>query len=72
MSMTTRSITGHFAMFHTVTTVEPSPIALPTASAAGPVMTRPTATAPASTMVTSVTSSIIGRSFQMGRPSSIS
>ena len=72
MSTTTASSTGHLAMLHAVTAADSSPIALPTASAAGPVSTRPTATIAASSTVTRVTRSITGRSFQIGRPSSIS
>ena len=60
-------------MFHTSTAVEPRPIASPTACAAGPVSTSASATAAASsTSATRVTSSISGRSFQIGRPSRIS
>ena len=72
MSTTTASSTGHLAMLHTVTAVDSSPIARPTASAAGPVRTSPTATTAASSTVTSVMRSMTGRSFQIGRPSSIS
>src|SRR5688572_6349263 len=59
-------------MFHTVTAVAPRPIALPIAPATGPLTTRPTRVAAASTTTTTVSSSIAGRSFQIGRPSRIS
>ncbi len=72
MRTTTASSAGHFAMFHTFTAVAPSPTAFPTALAAGPVSTSPSATRAVRRTVMRVTTSIVGRSFQIGRPSSIS
>ena len=69
MSTTMASITGHFTMFHTVTGMEPSPIASPTAVASGPLTTRPSSTSATRTTAIRVTSSCTGRSFQTGRPS---
>jgi hypothetical protein len=65
-------MSGHLAMFHTSTAVEPRPTALPTASAAGPVSTSASATAAVSSRATRVIRIIQGRSFQNGLPSRIS
>ena len=59
-------------MFQTVTAVEPMPIALPTAVAAGPVSTSASATAATSTSGDERDEEHHGRSFQNGRPSRIS
>ena len=59
-------------MFHVVTATDPAPIALPTFSATGPLITSITATAEANSKPAKVRTSCSGRSFQTGRPSSIS
>jgi hypothetical protein len=66
------SITGHFAICHSVTAVLPTPSASPTAVASGPDTTRATAVRATSTMQTKVMKSWSGSFFQKGRPSSTS
>ncbi len=72
MTMTTSASTGHLAIRQTVSAVDPRPTALATAVSTGPVRTRISSATAASTTATRVSSSITGRSFQNGRPSSIS
>ena len=71
--MTITSSTGHLAMFQIVTAVSPSPIALADrlGQRAADDQRRATTSASIST-ITSVTRICSGRSFQNGRPSSIS
>ncbi|CPU66510.1 Uncharacterised protein [Mycobacteroides abscessus] len=52
--------------------MSPRPTSSPTWRAIGPDRTRLPTTRPASSTVMTVTPSITGRSFQIGRPSSIS
>ena len=59
-------------MFHTVTAVLPSPMALPTACASGPVTTSDSATSATRMTAMRVMRICSGRSFQNGRPSPIS
>ena len=72
MTTTISSITGHFAQFQIVRARSPRPMALPIAPATGPDTTRPRRVSAVSRISTSVTSSMAGRSFQIGRPSRIS
>jgi hypothetical protein len=72
MRMTTASMTGHLAMFQIVWAVEPMPSGPATALTTGPVRTMASSTAASRTIITSVTSSRSGRSFQIGRPSGVS
>lgn len=72
MTRTTSSrTTGHFAMFHTVSVWSLSPMNAPMALATGPEATSMRPMSATRTRVTSVMSSMMGRSFQIGRPSSI-
>ncbi len=70
--MTNSTMTGHLAMLHTVTAVEPRPMTLPTASASGPVTTTASAAITMRISMSSVTSICSGRSFQIGRASTVS
>ena len=63
-------MTGHLATFHTVSATDPRPSASPTAPTTGPVRTSPSATIEARVSSTAVTTIMIGRNFQKGRPSS--
>ena len=72
MRITAISMIGHFAMLKTVCAVEPIPSGPATAETTGPVRTSPSSTAASSRIITSVTSSCSGRSFQNGRPSGVS
>ena len=69
MNMTTTSITGHFAMFQTVTAVEPSPIWSPTALARPPVSTSERERSARRRTMKIVIATWSGRSRQNGRPS---
>ncbi len=68
----TSSITGHLAMFQTVTALSPRPITSPIERATEPLATKPIASTAISTTITSVITSCSGRSFQNGRVSSTS
>lgn len=70
--MTSSSTTGHLAMFHTVTVTSLSPMVDPIDRARSPDRTTATTTSTAITISTTVMPSCSGRSFQIGRPSSIS
>ena len=59
-------------MFHTVTAWSLTPITEPIDDARGPETTSMTSTTATRRMATRVTSRVTGRSFQNGRPSSIS
>ena len=63
------TITGHLAIDHAVTAAEPSPMDEPMDLATEPLTTRPRSTSATSTINNAVTASMIGRSFQNGRPS---
>ena len=71
--ITSTSSTGHFAMFQMSTAVEPMPSGSATALTIGPVSTSADGDRASTRMIiTSVTSSCSGRSFQNGRPSGVS
>ena len=59
-------------MFHVVTATDPGSDRVADASATGPLITSMTATAEANSKPAKVRTSCSGRSFQTGRPSSIS
>ena len=69
---TSATMTGHFAMFQTVTVTSLRPTAAPTERAMPPDSTTAATITTAMTTRISVTSSSTGRSFQNGRPSSTS
>ena len=71
-TMTSRTMTGHFAMFQTVRNTPPSPRTPPTASATGPLITSIAASSATMTTESSVTPSMVPRSLTKPRPSSIS
>ena len=70
--ITATRITGHLAMFQTVTASEPTPITWPTCFAKPPVRVTPTATAASISSIAIVVPTRVGRVFQIGRPSSTS
>ena len=72
MKLTISSSTGHFAMFHTLTALSPTPITFPTCLARPPVRTTATATTASRTRSTTVVPIRVGSVFQIGRPSSTS
>ena len=69
MKLTTRRITGHLAMFQTVTAVSLSPITPPTCLARPPLSVTAMALIASSTSSTSVSTTRVGSVFQTGRPS---
>ena len=72
IAITTTTITGHLAMFQTVTAVSPTPITSPIARASGPVTTIAIATIASSRTIARVIAICGGRRVQNGRPSSTS
>ena len=66
------TITGHFTMLKMVTAVPSTPKILPTSEASGPLTTMAMALTATSRRRTSVIPTCSGRSFQNGRPSSVS
>ena len=69
---TKTKMTGQRAIFHTVRAVSPRPMASPTEVATGPLTASMSPIAATMINAISVTSNMIGRSFQIGRPSSTS
>ena len=67
--ITTMRITGHLAMSHAWTALEPRPRTLPACLASPPVKVTPTATRASMSNSTSVVPTRVGSVFQIGRPS---
>ena len=72
MRLTIPSSTGHLAMSHTLTAVDPTPRSLPACLASPPVKTTATELNASRITITTVTPSRTGTVFQIGRPSSMS